>query len=74
MKVVVKVALSREPVGAGTSLQAVIHAGVDALPLREDLKARIKSCAGCGRRVLWLDKRLPNINPLAKKPAPPPRG
>lgn len=51
-------------VGAGTALAAVIHAGVDALPIPEGIKVRIKTCGGCARRRAVLDALAPNINPL----------
>lgn len=45
--------------GLGTELQKRIHVAVDAAPIPQQLKARIKNCRGCGRRVAALDRRFP---------------
>lgn len=61
-------AYTRKRVGLGTVVQTIIHAGVDATPLPQKTKARIKRCVRCGRRAKRWDRRFPNVNPLAAKP------
>jgi hypothetical protein len=41
--------------GAGTRLKEAIGQAVDASPLPRQTKARIKNCAGCGRRAERID-------------------
>lgn len=42
--------------GLGDRVQTVIHAGLDAVPMPAKTRAKIKSCAGCAKRVKAINK------------------
>ena len=56
----------RKPIGLGDAVKAVIHAGLDMLPMPETTRTKVKGCAGCAKRAARLNAMMPNINPLDK--------
>jgi hypothetical protein len=42
--------------GLGDHVQSAIHAGLDASPISAATRKAIKGCAGCQKRVGWLNR------------------
>jgi hypothetical protein len=51
----------RKPFGLGDIVKSAIHAGVNALPLAEATKSKIKGCSACAKRAARLNAVIPNI-------------
>lgn len=55
------------PMGLGTMVQKVIHAGLDITPMPNATRTAIKQCGGCARRRDYLNQLASNVNPFARK-------
>lgn len=50
------------PLGLGDAVKNIIHAGLDILPISNQLKVNIKGCSKCAERAAKLNKLVPQIN------------
>jgi hypothetical protein len=57
----------RTPMGLGTMVQKVIHAGLNVTPMPAATRTAIKGCGGCKRRRDALNRLMANANPFARK-------
>jgi len=56
----------RSPLGLGTMVQKIIHAGLNITPMPEAARTAIKGCSSCRKRKNALNRMAQNINPLAR--------
>lgn len=56
----------RSPLGLGTMVQKIIHAGLNITPMPEATRTAIKGCSSCRKRRNALNRMAQNINPLAR--------